>query len=67
MEMSLMQYMDFDQRKVTLKRYIEENPISASIFCMLLLIFILGVVFLIRYEKERSKRKHEIDTKRYET
>lgn len=66
MEMSLMQYMDFDQRKVTLKRYIEENPISASIFCMLLLIFILGVVFLIRYEKERSKRKHEIDTKRYE-
>ena len=33
---------------------------------MLLLIFILGVVFLIRYEKERSKRKHEIDTKRYE-
>lgn len=66
MEMSLMQYMNFDQRKVTLKRYIEENPISASIFCMLFLIFILGVVFLIRYEKERSKRKHEIDAKRYE-
>ena len=65
-QMTLMQYMDTQPKKVTLKRFIEANPLGVSIFCMLLLIFILGVFSFIRQEKERNEKKHEVDTKRYE-
>ena len=65
-QMTLMQHMDTQPKKVTLKRFIESNPLGVSIFCMLLLIFILGVFSFIRQEKERNEKKHEIDTKRYE-
>lgn len=65
-QMTLMQYMDPQPREVTLKRFIDANPLGVSIFCMLLLIFILGVFSFIRNEKERNEKKHEVDTKRYE-
>ena len=65
-QMTLMQYMDPEPKKVTLKRFIEDNPVGVSIFGMLLLIFILGVFFFIRQEQKRNERKHELDIKRYE-
>ena len=65
-QMTLMEYMDPQPKKVTLRRFVEANPMGVSIFCMLLFIFIFGVFSFIRQEKEKNKKKHEVDTKRYE-
>lgn len=65
-QMTLMQSMDSQSKEITLQRFISANPLGVSIFCMLLLIFVLGVLSFLRQEKERNEKKHELDTKRYE-
>lgn len=65
-QMMLMQYMDPQAKNITLRRFIIANPIKSALFIGVLLLFVFGVIFLIKHEKDKNRKKHEMDIKRYE-
>lgn len=65
-QMMLLQNMDPELEPVTLKRFIKENPLTAVSVGVLILLLIAGAVILVKREREKSRKKHAIDTKRYE-
>ncbi len=64
-QMIVMQYMDPKAEPITLKRFIIANPVQSAFFFLILVSFVVGVVYVIRKEKYKNKKKHEMDIKRY--
>jgi diguanylate cyclase (GGDEF)-like protein len=65
MQVLLMQNMDSGSEPITLRRFIETNPILALILGMSIVAVIAIALFFVGHEKRKSERKHEIDNKRY--
>lgn len=65
-QMSLMEYMDPAPEDITLAQFISTYPVECSMFLILLLLFVLLVISFIHREKVKNRKKHEMDTKRYE-
>ena len=65
-QLSLMQYMDPEPTKITLKQFIFTYPLECCICLILLLIFIMTLLNFIHREKVKHKKDHEINIKRYE-
>lgn len=66
-QMMLMQYMEPQAKKVTLKRYIITNPIHSSLIIGGFILFVIGFILIIKREKNKNKKKQEMDIKRYTT
>ena len=64
-QLLLMKHMDPPAKKVTLKRYIIANPVQSTIIVLLFVAFLAGVVLFIKNEKDKNRKKHELDIKRY--
>lgn len=66
LQMVLREYMEPAEKPVTLKRFIEENPITS----ILVLLGIFGLIVLafvaVMLEKSKSARKQALDVQRYE-
>lgn len=64
-QMLLLQNMDPEAKPVTLARFVEENPLSAILVGLAILLLILAAILTVWHEKEKSRRKQELDNKRY--
>lgn len=64
-QMTLLQNMDPEAKPVTLARFIKENPLTAILVGLLILLLIIGALLTVRREKEKSRKKQELDNKRY--
>lgn len=66
LQVMLMQYMDPPAKKITLMRFVEDNPLFSFLVCFVVMLLLLGAYFLVQHEKNKSAKKHAIDMKRYE-
>lgn len=64
-QMMLLQNMDPEAKPVTLARFIRENPFTAILVGLLILLLIASALLTIWREKEKSRKKRELDNKRY--
>jgi diguanylate cyclase (GGDEF)-like protein len=64
-QMILMQNMDTPDKQITLRRFIETNPIQSLVVFGAILLIISAAITIAIVERDKSRRKHEIDTKRY--
>lgn len=64
-QMMLLQNMDPEAKPVTLERFIKENPLTAILVGVLILLLIASALLTIWREKEKSRKKRELDNKRY--
>lgn len=65
-QMMLLQNMDPASKPVTLKRFIKENPFTAAGVGALIVLLVAGAVIVIKREREKSRKKHALDARRYE-
>lgn len=64
-QMMLLQNMDPEAKPVTLARFIRENPLTAILVGLLILLLIVSALWIVWREKEKSRKKRELDNKRY--
>ena len=64
-QMMLLQNMDPEAKPVTLARFVRENPLTAVLVGLLILLLIAAALFTVWREKEKSRKKRELDNKRY--
>lgn len=58
--------MDPPTKPITIKRFIESNPLQSLAIILTFVFLVIGFLAFIRYEKNKSNQKHELDSKRYE-
>ena len=61
-----MDHMEPTVQSITLRRFVEANPVLCLAVVSVVFLLIVVVIVVIMREKEKSARKHAIDVKRYE-
>lgn len=64
-QMELLQNMDPEAKPVTLARFVRENPFSAFMVGLGIVLLIAGALLIVWREKEKSRKKRELDNRRY--
>ncbi len=62
----LREYMEHEEKPVTLKRFVEENPMTSMAVLSGVFGLIVVAIIAIMLEKSRSAKKQELDVQRYE-
>lgn len=65
-QVMLREYMEQPAKPVTLRRFIETNPITCIFALSGVFLFIVAAIIAVMHEKDKSAKKHEMDVKRYE-
>ena len=65
-QIMLMDHMEPSVQSITLKRFVEANPMLCLAVVSAVFVFIVVVITVIAREREKSARKHALDVKRYE-
>ena len=65
-QIMLREYTQSPAQQVTLRRFIEANPLMClAVICAIFVLIIAGIM-IIMLERNKSAKKHELDMKRYE-
>lgn len=65
-QIMLMEHMEPAVQEITLKRFVEANPLLCLTCVSAVFLLIVVVIVIIMREREKSARKHAMDVKRYE-
>ncbi|MBQ7943507.1 MAG: extracellular solute-binding protein [Lachnospiraceae bacterium] len=65
-QVMLREYMVQPEKEVTLKRFIEDNPITCIMVVLGFCLLIVAAVVMVMQEKNKSAQKHAMDMQRYE-
>ena len=65
-QMILREYMEPAEKPVTLKRFVEENPITSLLVVSGIFLLIVLAFVAVMLEKNKSARKQALDVQRYE-
>lgn len=65
-QIMLREYTQPPVQQVTLKRFIEANPLICIAVICVIFVLIIASIMIIMLEKNHSAKKHELDMKRYE-
>lgn len=62
----LQKYMEMKETNITLRRFVETNPILSIMVVIAFFTIVMFAIIFILIEKSKSAKKHAVDVKRYE-
>lgn len=66
-QVMLRNYMEQPEKKITLRRFVEDNPLLCITGISSFFLVIVAAIILIMHEKDKHAKKQQMDIKRYET